>query len=420
MQENKRVKISVVSIENLLIVVVFMLQMYQLFSKSLYLCVVIALEMKKIVVAFDSFKGSLTSYEASEAFIAGVMSIDPAVECRVVAIADGGEGMAEAIVGSVGGEMVSLSTHDPLGRSIVSSYGLINEGATAIIPISSASGLTLLAPKERNPLYADTYGTGELMLDAVRRGCSRIIIGLGGSATNDGGTGLLRALGYRFLDANNEELITTIDTLERVVTIVPPENSPITGVDISVAVDVDNPLCGERGATYIYGTQKGANMPTIARLDNALRHYADVVARWRGCDIADKAGMGAAGGAGFAFGAVLDVMPTSGIELILSLVNFDDVIADAALVVTGEGRIDPQTVMGKAPAGVLRHAKRAGIRCIAVGGGVQWCDELRNSDFDAIYAATPEGMPLDEAMKKEVATANLQRVATSIVKEFLL
>ncbi|MBR5822181.1 MAG: glycerate kinase [Alistipes sp.] len=376
--------------------------------------------MKKIVVAFDSFKGSLTSYEASEAFIAGVKSVDPAVECRVVAIADGGEGMAEAIVGSVGGEMVKVAAHDPLGRSVEVSYGLINEGATAIIPISSASGLTLLASNERNPLNATTYGTGELMLDAVRRGCRKIVVGLGGSATNDGGTGLLRAMGYIFLDANNEELITTIDTLERVVTIVPPENSPIAGVDISVAVDVDNPLCGERGASYIYGAQKGATNDMIERLDRALRHYAAVVAKLRGEDVSNEAGMGAAGGAGFAFGALLGVMPTSGIELMLSVVDFDNVIADAALVVTGEGRIDRQTVMGKAPAGVLRHAKRAGVPCIAVGGGVEWCDELRDSDFNAIYAATPVGMPIDEAMKKEVATANLQRVATSILKEFSL
>lgn len=376
--------------------------------------------MKKIVVAFDSFKGSLTSYEASEAFIAGVKSVDPAVECRVVAIADGGEGMAEAIVGSVGGEMVKVAAHDPLGRSVEVSYGLINEGATAIIPISSASGLTLLASNERNPLVSTTYGTGELMLDAVKRGCRKIIVGLGGSATNDGGTGLLRAMGYIFLDANNEELITTIDTLERVVTIVPPENSPIVGVDISVAVDVDNPLCGERGASYIYGAQKGATNDMIERLDRALRHYAAVVAKLRGEDVSNEAGMGAAGGAGFAFGALLGAMPTSGIELMLSVVDFDNVIADAALVVTGEGRIDRQTVMGKAPAGVLRHAKRAGVPCIAVGGGVEWCDELRDSDFNAIYAATPVGMPIDEAMKKEVATSNLQRVATSILKEFSL
>ena len=379
----------------------------------------IASEMKKIVVAFDSFKGSLTSYEASEAFIAGVRSIAPAVECHVVAIADGGEGMAEAIVGSVGGEMVKVSAHDPLGRCIEASYGIINAGATAIIPISSASGLTLLASNERDPLNATTYGTGELMLDAVRRGCGKIVIGLGGSATNDGGSGLLRALGYKFLDAKGFELTDTIDILEQVDRVIPPAKSPIEGVDISVAVDVDNPLCGERGASYIYGAQKGATNDMIVRLDKALRHYADTVAKWRGEDVSNEVGMGAAGGSGFAFGALLGAMPTSGIELMLSVVDFDNIIADATLVVTGEGRIDRQTVMGKAPAGVLRHAKRAGARCVAVGGGVAWCDELRDSDFDAIYAATPDGMPLDIAMKKEVATANIKRVATSVVKEFL-
>ena len=394
--------------------------MYQLFLKNIYLCEVIENKMKKIVVAFDSFKGSLSSYEAAEAFIAGVRDVNPAVECNVVAIADGGEGMAEAIVGSVGGEMVSLSAHDPLGRMITASYGLLDRDDTAIIPISSASGLTLLTSEERNPLYATTYGTGELILDAVRRGCGRIVVGLGGSATNDGGSGLLRALGYKFLDRCGVELIDTIDILERVDVVVPPENSPIEGVQISVAVDVDNPLCGECGASYVYGAQKGASNDTIVRLDAALRHYADVVAKWRGEDLSNMAGMGAAGGAGFAFGAVLGAMPSSGIELLLRIVNFDTIIADASLVITGEGRIDRQTVMGKAPAGVLRHAKRVGVRCIAVGGGVQWCDELRDSDFDAIYAATPEGMPIEMAMKKEVATTNLRNVATSIIEKLSL
>lgn len=374
--------------------------------------------MRKIVVAFDSFKGSLTSKEAAEAFIAGVRSVDPAVECRVVAIADGGEGMAEAIVEGVGGEMVVTTAHDPIGRKIEASYGIIDNGATAIIPISSASGITLLSFEERNPLYATTYGTGELMLDAVRRGCRRIVVGLGGSATNDGGTGLLRALGYKFLDANGLELIDTIDILERIDRVVQPENSPLNGVEIGVAVDVDNPLCGERGATYVYGAQKGVSKDMMARLDSAMEHYASVVANWCGKDVSNEAGMGAAGGAGFAFGAVLGAMPKSGIELILNIIDFDNIVADASLVVTGEGRIDCQTVMGKAPAGVLRHAKRAGIPCIAVGGGVQWCDELQKSDFDAIYAATPEGMPIAEAMKKEVATINLRNVATSIIKEF--
>lgn len=394
--------------------------MYQNFLKNLYLCVVIAKKMKKIVVAFDSFKGSLSSAEAAEAFIAGVRSVDRAVECRVVSIADGGEGMAEAIVEGVGGVMVTAMAHDPLGREIETSYGIIHGGTTAIIPISSASGITLLAPEERNPLYATTCGTGELLLDAVRRGCRKIVVGLGGSATNDGGTGLLRALGYKFIDANGVELTDTIDILERVDRVVPPKNSALQGVEVSVAVDVDNPLCGERGATYIYGAQKGANEAMLKRLDTAMHHYASVVAEWRGEDISNRAGMGAAGGAGFAFGALLDAMPISGIELVLSIVDFDTIIADASLVVTGEGRIDRQTVMGKAPAGVLRYAKRAGVPCIAVGGGVQWCNELRESDFDAIYAATPDGMPIAEAMKKEVATANLQRVATSIIKEFFL
>ena len=327
--------------------------------------------------------------------------------------------MAEAVVESVGGEMVTAFAHDPLGRIIEAHYGVIDEGRTAIVPISSASGITLLSSDERDPLRATTYGTGELMLDAIKRGCSRIIVGLGGSATNDGGAGLLQALGYRFVDADGAELTTAIDILERVADILPPAISPLQGVEVFVAVDVDNPLCGKRGASYVYGGQKGANAATIERLDVAMRHYADVVARWRGSDISESEGMGAAGGAGFAFGAVLGAMPSSGIELMLSIVDFDNIIADASLVVTGEGRIDRQTVMGKAPAGVLRHAKRAGVPCIAVGGGVEWCDELRDSDFDAIYASAPEGMPLERAMKKEVAMSNIRSIATAIFKQYV-
>ena len=373
--------------------------------------------MKKIVIAFDSFKGSLTSEEVAEAFVAGVRDVAPEVECCVVAIADGGEGMAEAIVGSLGGEMVATYAHDPLGRVIETQYGIIDNGVTAIIPISSASGLTLLGADERDALNATTYGTGELIIDAIGRGCRRIVVGLGGSATNDGGVGLLRALGYKFLDAHNLELTNTIELLECVATILPPVNSPVEGVEISVAVDVDNPLCGERGASYIFGGQKGADAATIVRLDNALRHYANVVAEWRGGDLSDNAGMGAAGGTGFAFGAVLGAMPTSGIELILNIIDFDNIIADATLVVTGEGRIDRQTAMGKAPAGVLRHAQRAGIPCIAVGGGVEWGDELRDCGYEAIYAATPDGMPLNVAMRREVAISNLRSVATTIIKD---
>lgn len=373
--------------------------------------------MKKIVVAFDSFKGSLGSVEAAEAFISGFREVCSDVESHIVAISDGGEGMAEAVVYTLGGDMVAAKTHDALNREITASYGVIDEGATAVVSMASASGLTLLRSEERNPLITTTYGTGELLLDAVARGCRRIIVGLGGSATNDGGAGMLRALGYKFLDAEGTELISTIDILERVESIIAPKVNPFQDIELSVAVDVNNPLCGERGASMVYGAQKGATMDMIQRLDRAMAHYASRVAKWRGVDYSKMAGMGAAGGLGFAFGAVLGAMPQSGIELMLSIANFDALAKDALLIITGEGRIDRQTVMGKAPAGVLHHAMSAGVRCVAVGGGVEWCDELRLSDFDAIYAITPADMSLEEAMRPDVAKANMRAVAKKIAMQ---
>lgn len=373
--------------------------------------------MKKIVVAFDSFKGSLSSVEAAEAFVSGIREVCSDTESHIVAISDGGEGMAEAVVYSLGGDMVETEVHDPLGRAVTASYGVIDEDATAVISMASASGLTLLRSEERNPLIASTYGTGELLLDAVKRGCRRVVVGLGGSATNDGGVGMLRALGYKFLDTNGVELISTIDILERVESIIAPKVNPFRGIELSVAVDVNNPLCGERGASMVYGAQKGATMDMMQRLDRAMAHYAEVVAKWRGADYSALSGMGAAGGLGFAFGAVLGAMPQSGIELMLSIANFDALAKDASLIVTGEGRIDRQTVMGKAPAGVLRHAKNLGVRCIAIGGSVEWCDELRSSDFDAIYAITPADMSLEEAMRPDVAKANMRAVAKKIAMQ---
>ena len=373
--------------------------------------------MKKIVVAFDSFKGSLGSVEAAEAFISGFREVCPDTESHIVAISDGGEGMADAVVYTLGADMVAAKTHDALNREITASYGVIDEGATAVISMASASGLTLLRSEERNPLITTTYGTGELLLDAVARGCRRIIVGLGGSATNDGGVGMLRALGYKFLDAEGKELIATIDILERVESIISPKVNPFRDIELSVAVDVSNPLCGERGASMVYGAQKGATMDMMQRMDRAMAHYASRVAKWRGVDYSKMAGMGAAGGLGFAFGAVLGAMPQSGIELMLTIANFDALAKEASLIITGEGRIDRQTVMGKAPAGVLSHALRAGVRCVAVGGGVEWCDELRSSNFDAIYAITPADMSLEEAMRPDVAKANMRAVAKKIAMQ---
>lgn len=372
--------------------------------------------MNKVIVAFDSFKGSLSSVEAGEAFASGYRDVIPDADIRIFSISDGGEGFSDAIVAARGGEVVECMVSDPLGRAIVARYAII-DAEIAVISLASASGLTHLAPEERNPLLATTFGTGELILDALRRGCSRIIVGLGGSATTDGGAGMLRALGYRFYDAEGAELIQTLDILERAVMVSERDVVPaIRNVDISVAVDVDNPLYGERGAACVYAPQKGADSDMVLCLDAALRHYAELGDGYCGYPASDIAGVGAAGGVGYAFVAFLGCALTSGIELLLDVIHFEASLVGATLVVTGEGRIDAQTLMGKAPSGVLRYAERYGVECIAVGGGVAWCDELRGSGFSAIYASKPDDMPLIEAMKPAVACDNLRAVGRIVAE----
>ena len=364
--------------------------------------------MLRIIAAFDSFKGSLTSREAGEAFRRGFIETHPDAEVIVLPIADGGEGMAEAICEGMKGEMVSAIVSDPLGRKVEARYTLVNEGYTAIIAMSSASGLTLLTPEERNPLIASTYGTGELLLDAARRGCKEIVVGLGGSATNDGGSGMLRALGYRFYDAEGEELCDTISILERVHSISTDERTTLLDdISLTVAVDVDNPLCGMHGAAEVFARQKGADDAMVARLDSALRHYAIVI----DAKSAESAGAGAAGGMGYAFRAVLDAQLRPGIEIVLSLVKFDDIVHGANLVVTGEGSIDAQTLHGKAPAGVLAASRRHAIPVIALGGRVDGRETLLAGGFSDVRAITPIDQPLAEAMQRDVATENMRRAA---------
>ena len=370
--------------------------------------------MKRITIAFDSFKGSLSSREAAEAFAHGWQEAHPECEVRKAYIADGGEGMTEAIVESLGGEYVEVDTTDPLGRDIKARYGVIH-GDTAVVELAAAAGLTLIAADERNPLYTTTYGVGQMILHALNRGCLKVILGLGGSATNDGGCGMLRALGYRFYDADNRELTATIEVLENIVSIDSSAVNPLVrDMELRVAVDVDNPLCGERGAAAVFAPQKGADGAMVERLDRALQHYASVV-----CEAASHvAGAGAAGGVGYGVMALLGAMPQSGIELVLNTIDFKNIIDGSDLVVTGEGRLDNQTLMGKAPAGVLRYAQEQGIPCIAVGGGVKWSDELHRSGFKMIYAATPHDMPLEEAMCRETAYRNLRNTAVRIAEEW--
>ena len=365
----------------------------------------------RVVVAFDSFKGSLSAREANEAFARGFRDVCADADIVTVPISDGGEGLSEC----VGGLRVTTSTFDPLRRPVEAQYTI--NGDMAVIALASASGLTLLAESERDPLVADTFGTGVMVVDAVHRGCRRILLGLGGSATNDCATGLLRALGYRFLDGDGEELTTTIDILEHAEQIV-GDATMLAGVDVAVAVDVDNPLCGVRGAAEVYARQKGATDGDVARLDRAMRHFAATVARHVGEDYSAESGMGAAGGTAFGLRALLDVTPMSGIDLVLDLVGFDALVEDADLVVTGEGRVDMQTVMGKAPSGVLRSAQRHDVRCVAVGGSVAWCEELEHAGFAAIYAATPDGMPLTEALQRDTAYLNLRNIGAAIALKY--
>lgn len=373
--------------------------------------------MTRIIAAFDSFKGSLTSREAGEAFRRGFMAECPDAEVEVLAIADGGEGMAEAISEGVGGEMVSVVVSDPLGRKIEARYALINGGATAVIAMSSASGLTLLKPEERNPLIASTFGTGELIVDALERGCREIIMGLGGSATNDCGVGMLRALGYRFYDAAGEELCDTISILERVESISTTERHPLLmGVKFTAAVDVDNPLYGAQGAAHIFAPQKGASPEMVERLDRALCHYSEVV----DADAAEVAGAGAAGGMGYVLYTMLGARMRPGIEIVLALLDFERRAQGASLVVTGEGSIDAQTLHGKAPAGVLAAAQRLGIPVVALGGRVECESALLAGGFHAVRAITPHGQPTDVAMQREVATQNMERAARELARQIIL
>ena len=372
--------------------------------------------MTRIIAAFDSFKGSLTSREAGEAFRRGFTSECPDAEVEVLAIADGGEGMAEAICEGVGGEMVSALVSDPLGRKIEARYTLVNDGDTAVIAMSAASGITLLKTEERNPLIASTYGTGELILDALERGCSKIIMGLGGSATNDCGVGMLRALGYRFYDSAGEELTDTISILERAESISTAERHPLLiGTKFTAAVDVNNPLYGPMGAAHIFALQKGATPEVVERLDKALRHYAEVV----DADSAEVAGTGAAGGMGYTLYTMLGAHMRPGIEIVLSLLDFEQRAKSADLIVTGEGSIDAQTLHGKAPAGVLAAAQHLGIPTIALGGRVECIEELLAGGFHAVHAITPHSQPLSEAMQCDVATQNMERAARQIAHELI-
>lgn len=373
--------------------------------------------MKKIVIACDSFKGSLTSEEVGRAAAKGIRRADPDIKTRVVAVADGGEGTVHALVSGLDGRYVTCRVRGPLGDPVDATYGISGDGTTAIMEMAQASGLTLIDAARRNPLYTSTYGTGQMIADALRRGCTSILMGIGGSATNDGGTGLLCALGVRLYDADGNLLPGCGDSLEKIRRI------DLSGMDerarkavFSIACDVNNPLTGPEGAAYVFGPQKGADPAAVERLDRGLRNYARVVAETVGRDVSAMSGAGAAGGLGACFAAFFNATLKPGIELMLDAIHFDDIIAEADMIITGEGRIDSQTVHGKTPYGVLRAGMRRGIPVVAIGGAVTAYDIVSEAGFRAVFPIVPGPCTLDEAMDADNARRNIANTAGQIVR----
>ena len=371
--------------------------------------------MKKIVVAADSFKGCLSSSQVAAAVSSGILEVFH--DCEIVRIeaADGGEGTCAALTGALGGRMVEAVVHDPLMRPLRAVYGISADGRTAVMETATASGLALLGPLERNPMKTTTYGTGEMISDALARGCRRFLIGLGGTATNDAGTGMLSVLGVKFMDFNGRPLPGTGESLAQVADIDMGEMRPeLKEAEFTAACDVENPFCGPDGAAFIYGPQKGADARMAEALDSGMRNFAAATMRALGTDIRKVRGAGAAGGMGAALLAFLHADLVPGAEMVLDASDFDRKAAGADLVITGEGRIDAQTSMGKLPLRVLRRASALGIPVIALAGDIS--PDAANPGFAGMFRISPPGCPRETAMRPEVAEANIRRTLAAILR----
>lgn len=349
----------------------------------------------RILIAPDKFKGSLSAPAAAEAIARGLRSVWPDAQLDLAPIADGGEGFTEALKVALGAEWVNVASEDALGRAIAARYAWLDGERLAILEISEASGLHRIAPHERDPLRADTFGTGILIAHAIARGARRIHVGLGGSATTDGGAGMARALGFRFLDGEGRDFPAAPGALQSVAQIVRPADRVLP--EIFAASDVQNPLLGERGAARVYGPQKGADAAAVALLDRALTRLADVCAADLGCDHRDVPGSGAAGGLGFGLLTFCNAKIRPGFEMISETLHLGKRIAAADLVITGEGRIDDQTLDGKGPAGVAALARSAGRLVIAFGGAITAVAE-DSGVFDALIPIADRPLTVAEAM----------------------
>ena len=420
----------------------------------------------KILIAIDSFKGSLSSKEAGEAIKSGILRVIPDAEVLISPLADGGEGTVETLVEALGGSLETVRVKGPLFQEVEAHYCILSEsekfqaeiksdthrktlpenpskahsevyseapsetdsqyspkdGKLAVMEMSQASGITLVSPEKRNPLKTGSYGVGEMILDAYHKGCRRFLIGIGGSATNDGGIGMLSALGFRFSKENGEEISPIGEGLKDLAGI---ENASVPEgllqCSFQIACDVENPLYGENGASLIYGFQKGGNKELLSQMDLWMKHYSELVKEYNPAANPEAPGSGAAGGLGFAFRSFLQGELKSGVSLILEETGLSEKMQGADLVITGEGRLDEQSSMGKAPIGVAKLAKAQGIPVIAFAGavtvGAKACNQ---AGIDAYFPILRGISTLEEAMKKENARRNLEDTVEQVIRLYHL
>ncbi len=370
----------------------------------------------KVVIAIDSFKGSMSSMESGMAAKEGILSVFPNAEVVIKPLADGGEGTVDAFTSGTFANKMTVSVTGPLGHPVTAKYAAMEDAKFVVMEMAEASGITLV--EEKTPLEATTYGVGEMILDAIKKGYRDFIMGIGGSATNDGGVGMLQALGYRFLNEKGETLGMGAKILGEIASV---DDSNVAAAlkecRFRIACDVNNPLYGERGATYIYGPQKGVTPKMAEPLDMAMKNYATVSASCVGTDYALEPGAGAAGGLGFAFRAYLNAQLLPGIQLMLDATNLEDDIKDADYVITGEGRLDGQTAMGKVPVGVAKLAKKYGKTVLAFSGAVTKDAKNCNAEgIDAFFPIVRGVTTLEEAMNVENAKANMRDTVEQVFR----
>jgi glycerate kinase len=372
----------------------------------------------KVVIAIDSFKGSVSSLDGSREIALGIRSVYPDAITVILPLADGGEGTTEALVSATGGQYRSVQVTGPLREPVQAAYGILGNGQTAVIEVAAACGLPLVPIERRNPLYTTTFGVGELILDAISQGCREFIIGLGGSATNDAGIGMLQALGYRFMDEDGNEVGHGGDALMRIRRIIMTQVCPeLESCKFHVACDVNNPLFGPDGAAYVFAPQKGANADMVKVLDDGLASFAHIVERELGSQMQSISGAGAAGGLGGAFAVFLQGELQSGVGLMLDRIGIEAELDGTDIVITGEGRLDGQTSMGKAPLGIAQLAEQKGIPVIALAGGVtKEASKLNELGITSYFSVVSGPMPLEQAMEPDETKSNLRRTAEQLFR----